>query len=287
MNMKPKSLMLACLIAFISNTARAQSSISYIRNQAVPVQVPTLIDTSVLPALGDHQVITIGEIHGSEQGPGFAYGLTKLLVDQGQKPIVAIEFPVQDQDAINEYLLTGNEEVLKTRTFFAAEIKDGRTSIAMALLLNRLRSLGVQVFCFDPGTNLPGQERDEGMARNISAALFANPNSRLIVLTGNIHSSVSVGTPFDPSYRPMGFELGKIIGADKIRSLNIRYYDGGVWACIGQASDCRVHTWKGIPTNFSEATKFQHYFLIEQEIFEGHHGTLFVRTLTPSSPYVP
>lgn len=124
----------------------------------------------------------------------------------------------------------------------------------------RLRSLGIQVLCFDPATNVTSQERDEGMTRNIAASLTANPKSRLIVLNVNIHSRVAVGTPFDPSYRPMGFEFGKMIGAAKIISLNIRYYNGGVWSCLGEAIDCRFHTWDAIPTNDSAANEFQYYF---------------------------
>ena len=76
----------------------------------------------------------------------------------------------------------------------------------MVDLLKKLSKLpSTTVLCMDPMTtnqSMTGQERDTAMASFINSKVGDYDNT--LVLSGNVHSAVVVGTPWDKNFRPMG-----------------------------------------------------------------------------------
>src|SRR5665213_408130 len=118
--------------------------------------------------------------------------------------------PSAEQGAIDRYLASGDDSILRSSAFFKSELKDGRSSEALVKLLSQLRTeKKAAVCCFDPFLAMTPQERDTAMAQSLHQCARKFPNSKLVVLSGNVHASVVEGTSWDPTYRPAAFEIGK------------------------------------------------------------------------------
>ncbi len=277
-----RALVLLCLV---SNAWGAQPSADYVRRHAR--SVPAAIST-----LARYKVISVGEIHGTRQGPAFVLEVLRLLRRTGKSVLLGLEIPASEQNSVDSYLRTGRLSFLRKSEFFRREYQDGRSSRAMYELLRGVRSLPkVKVFGFDAVNVTSGQDRDEKMARNLAAAYRAAKPDVLVFLAGNIHASISVGTPFDSSYRPMGYQmLGEpdgIFAEKDFLPIKIRSRLGDAWVCFtASASECGTHPMKFGPSVYSEALPWNRYFLPEVNLFEGYRATYFVRSLSASPPLV-
>lgn len=93
----------------------------------------------------------------------------------------------------------------------------------------RHRHATVQLFAFDR----PGPERDRNMAAVVTRHIAAE--SVLIVLTGNVHSRIRNGTPWDPNFETMG----AFIKAQHNETISVQFgmQEGTAWVC---APECGV-----------------------------------------------
>jgi len=161
----------------------------------------------------------------------------------------------------------------------------------VGLLKGLAKSPNTAVFCMDPMTGMntmSGQERDTGMASFINTKRVGF--DRTLVLSGNVHSSMVIGTPWDQNYRPMGYEL-KTIATDlkegDIFNILVRYEKVGSWNCQGADADsCSARNGKPVPSDYSNALKWSHYFMLEDSIMNGHQGSIFLRSTGVSFPFV-
>jgi hypothetical protein len=232
--------------------------------------------------IAEARVLWLGEMHGTKEAPMLFLGLVRLIARHDQPPVVALEIPFGDQAAINDFMKTGDESILKSRTFFKwkLEFRDGRTSQAMAKLLQTLRTEKiVKIVCFDPEPAVKSaQERDEQMAVRLAKCAEENPHAKLVVLSGGVHSSVTEGTPSDQAYRPAGFELSKLLGP--VATFELRYERGTIWAIMDSdvGSEHEISGWK-----WSGTTPY--YVSLAATPARGHRGIIFSRKLTASPPW--
>jgi len=275
-----KTLVLLCLV---SEAWAAVPSADYIRHHA----------RASLPSLSRYQVISVGEIHGTEQGPALALEILRSLHRAGKRVLLGLEIPTTEQRALDSYLRTGRVSFLRKAEFFRRAYQDGRSSRAMFALLRAVRSLsGVKVAGFDALNVTSGQDRDEKMAGNLASAYRAHRPDALVFLAGNIHAAVSVGNPFDAAYRPMAYEMlhrpDGLFSARDFLSIKIRNETGEAWVCLSSAaSECGPHPMKFGSSVYADALSWPRYFLPEAGLFEGYGATYFVRKLTASAPLVP
>jgi hypothetical protein len=128
----------------------------------------------------------------------------------------------------------------------------------------------------------------------LNDAVKDSPNRVGIALTGNIHSRSTLGTPFDPNYRPAAYEALNAPNAPmKSRDLLpvvMRYLGGEAWVCTTEgeppAAVCGVHQFAEFHSTYTDAVSFDSYFLRDQANFDGHDATIFFKTLTASKPLV-
>ena len=191
------------------------------------------------------EVVMVGEIHGTEQAPRFVGDLACTLARRGLDVTVALELPLELSDRLKR-LGSANDRTADSpdwQAVFGGTWQDGRRSTAIAGLVERVADMrragmNVELASYAPDS-APAQARDDGMARAI-AALSASRRS-VIVLSGNLHNRLRVGTAISPNYRPAAFTLAGLIEAKRIVSIDMGYEAGTAWICTGPTpTDCGV-----------------------------------------------
>lgn len=87
---------------------------------------------------------------------------------------------------------------------------------------------------------------DSAMAETLAAAIANDRSGVFIVLTGNIHSQIVIGTAANGAYRPMGYLLRSIVAPRRVLGLNVTYDSGTAWICTGASPDtCGARALRG------------------------------------------
>jgi len=203
------------------------------------------------PFLEPGSILLLGDIHGTAESPAFASRAACLAHKAGHAVTVALEIPIQEEPLITAYLSSpGGEKdraAVLAGPFWTDKFQDGRRSLAMLGLLEDLRILRRQgspvrlllLDAFPPSADDP--TRDRLMARNLKAAVDAHPQDVVLVMTGNLHSRVTLGSPWDPKYEPMGYHLTQAEPKRKITALDVSRSGGTAWTCMTPDSEsCKV-----------------------------------------------
>ena len=282
-------------VAYSGTCTPAETNIERIRSLAIPFNLkkPFAKDFfGIADFFKMKKVILVGEMHGTETTPELFGNIVSAVAEEKAKTLAVLEINQSSQASIDEFVKTGDESTLRKDPFFSREYQDGRSSKAMVALLNKLRKLpGVTVLCMDPMDGIQtmtGQERDTGMARFINTKRTGYDYT--VVLSGNVHSSTAIGTPWDKTYRPMAYELKTMaldLETDQLLNVLIRYGKVDSWNCQGaEASSCTARYGKLVQTDYSEAVKFPSYLVWENQPVDGHTVSIFIRNATISFPFV-
>lgn len=234
-------------------------------------------------------VVLFGEVHGTREIPGFV-GDALCQAGAGGPMHLAIEVPRTEQPRINAYLASSgrpeDRAALLTGPFWNREFQDGRSSAAMAELIERARGLRaagrpLYVLAFDVAPDAKGSERDAEMAKQVLAAHSAAPTERFLVLAGNVHTKIVRGAPWDAAYEPMGLHLVKA-GLDVV-SLDAGFTTGTAWVCFSsKAAECGGKKMRGgdaLPARTIERLETP-----SPEGFHGHYGVGAVNASPPAHP---
>jgi len=191
-----------------------------------------------------HRVLLVGEVHGTTETPARVAELAAAMASEERPLIVGVEIWRTEQERIDRFLASAgtaeDRQQLLDSPFWQRSYQDGRSSVAMADLLQSLRALAlkapVRVLAFDldpkdkPGTDA---ERDAQMAEALRTVLNQQPEVRALVLAGNFHTRIQEGAPWDPDHRFMGFLLSEF----RPYSIEIMGVSGSSWTCTGRTTD--------------------------------------------------
>ncbi len=196
----------------------------------------------LLEAAGGHRVLLVGEIHGTAEVPALVADLADALAAEAPL-VVGLELPRDEQKRIDAFLDsagTGDDRVaLLAGKFWTRDYQDGRSSLAMLELLERLRQLRlrtqIEVLALDQvgAAVADGDARDRAMAEGLSAALEAQPEARALVLAGNFHTRLQKGAPWDQSHEFLGYRLSRF----EPYAIEIMGVAGSAWICTGPETD--------------------------------------------------
>lgn len=252
--------------------------------QPIAIENSAHIPAPIVNVLRDCRVVCVGELHGSKEIPEFVGNLASQLSDDGADLIVGLELSSDNQEFIDGYMKTGDEEILKSMPIFNYTVQDGRGSVAMVDLLKRLRKMpGVRVVAFDPFSAKSPQDRDNRMAEYLAAQLHSTPNKRLLVLCGNVHAANCIGMSFDHTFCPMSNRLAQLRPGDRIYTIIAKFQDGITWSLTPtNKGEPVVHTRK--PCSI-ECRAANCYFLPYKHATHGYNAELYIRTLNISEPY--
>ncbi|MDI1325471.1 MAG: hypothetical protein PSV23_01605 [Brevundimonas sp.] len=189
--------------------------------------------------------VIVGEIHGAAETPAAFAQLVCAAAEQG--PVtVALELPVEMQPRLDAFLAAPDDttaaEALRDTIFHNATMADGRTSLAMLEMMQSIRRLkaggaDVAFRAFQPSSPRPAafdqNYYELDMAVELSRAATERPESRVLVLVGNIHASKTRFDRFD--LMPAAAHLPP----RETITLNVAQQGGQSWSC--QADGCRAH----------------------------------------------
>ena len=251
----------------------------YLRAENAPVAMDQLLEKAV-----GHRLLLVGEIHGTAEVPTLIGEMAAHMAAGEHALLVGLEIPRDEQKRIDAFLDsagTGDDRAkLLQGKFWTRDYQDGRSSVAMADLLERLRQLRlkqhVDVLALDlvPGAVTDGDARDRGMAERLTDALDAKPEARSLVLAGNFHTRVQKGAPWDENHGFLGYRLRQF----DPYAVEIMGIGGSVWICTGADTEsCKA---RDIPASEREAG-----INLDDEVNErGHHGLWLLAQTTASTP---
>lgn len=191
----------------------------------------------------DVRFILIGEMHGTNEGPGIFGDLVCAAGSTSRPIIVGIEHSHEEQGAIDAFMAPSNHEESRRALLLKQDWKalDGRSSRAMLLLLETLRALKlngriaeVVAFSDHARTGEPAEKGEERMASPLIAAARHQPRALVIALSGSVHASKRSFTELG-SYSTMAMFLP----SHETLSLYIADQGGEAWNC--QDNECKPH----------------------------------------------
>jgi hypothetical protein len=234
-------------------------------------------------------VVLLGEMHGTAESPAFVADTVCLASRSGRAVTVGLEMPVEEEPRVLTYLASqgsaANRDALLKGAFWQDPFQDGRRSQAMLSLLEDLRRFAHQgaplrVALLDLAVPLPGQERDRAMEKRLEATVVERPKDLFLVLTGNIHTRLARGVPWDADYEPMGFILSQHRPDLSLVALDVGYTGGTAWYCESQEpASCMPR-----PVRGSAAVKERGVILRGAIGKDGYNGVYRVGDLTASPP---
>lgn len=237
----------------------------------------------------ESRLVILGEPHGTREIPAAVGEIVCQLARRRVPLVVGIEHPETDQKRIDQFVASSGTEhdrdALLASPFWRREDQDGRSSVAILALIDRIRSLrassvDVRILAFDVARERfadPAVDRDAEMAKTILATHASASASTVIVLSGNFHAMTS---PLENGFRPMGAYLRQTVPA--LTSLNVESSGGTGWMCTSAPKGCGIRDVGGIDRGASPFVE-----LVGAKSDEGFDGVLYVGRVSPSSPPVP
>jgi erythromycin esterase-like protein len=228
----------------------ARAAVVATQPAAAPTHEPSASEL-VLRAIGDHRVVLLGEMHGTQEAPALAGELVSHYAAAHGPVLLGLEIDRSEQAAVDRFL--GSDGDARARRALLAGEQwlapfDGRDSEAMFELIDRVRQLrasgaNVRVVDFDD-RDTDMDRRNRHMADALRTAVARNPDAMLLVLTGNVHAMTRKppwemygddGKRIEP---PM--TAGRYLSALDPLSIDIYAASGEFWACMG--GQCKPQT---------------------------------------------
>ena len=245
------------------------------------------------PLLERAEVVLVGEIHGTEESPAFVAALACRALAGGRPVTVGFEIAASEEERFAAYLDSDGGEAAREAVLAGppwqatGRAQYGATSEAMLGLLESLRRLraeghAIGFALFNRSGAGGGQNRDRMMAETLGGHARRSAGGLLIALTGNIHSRLTPGTPWDPEYEPMGLVLQRADPELRVIALDVAHAGGTAWMCT--PDECGAQRLRARAGSDGEPFAIA---LNEELQPGGHHGTYYVGEVHASPPAVP
>jgi hypothetical protein len=182
----------------------------------------------------DLRWLIVGEQHGTAESAVAFADLACLASATGRKIVIALEYPADDQARLDRFLAsdgtTAARDALLSAPAWRSKMQDGRFSIAMFELIDRLRRMRAAgliegVVGFQPADTADAATYEQRMADLIQRA---GADQLVLALVGNVHARTTIWTRSEPNYMPMA---GLLPPAGRL-TLNIVGNGGAQWACF-------------------------------------------------------
>ena len=189
--------------------------------------------------------VFVGETHGTSEAPA-AFAELVCARSAARPVIVALEMPVGMQPDLDAWFASdggsGAREILLAHDYWGLGHADGRSSMAILELLQRLHGLRASGRDLTVRAYQPGERRPAGfdqsyyeldMARLLIDAAALRPEATVLALGGSLHAMKTAS----PRHGFL-FAAGHLNPAH-VRSLVVAGQGGSVWACFGPTrADC-------------------------------------------------
>ena len=185
--------------------------------------------------------VVVGEMHGTAETPAAFADMVCAARDKGSVT-VALEFSESMQPMLDAFMAAETEQA--ARAILAAYPHgpfvhhDGRGSVAILDMLLRLRAMkretpGLKVVAFAPDSprvrGFSQSYYDLDMGHRLATAARKAPDSRMLVLVGNIHAQKKMIESFNLTPAVMHLPSAEVV------SLYVVPQGGTAWNCGGEA----------------------------------------------------
>jgi hypothetical protein len=270
-------LLAASLFLPVAQTASAQATAG---------SAAACLPADAVPgAVLDAPLLVLGEVHGTREVPAFVAGYLCAAVAQQRKLTLAIEFPTSEQGAIDAFMASSGTpqdgERLTGTAFWRRAMQDGRTSIDMLRLLDRVRAAraggaDIRVLAIDGG--VPPMPRDAFMAAQLRTALREGAGRQVVALIGGLHAVRNKGSRFNPDYESAVY----LLADQHPLALTVGTAGGTAWVCQSPSpASCQATAWDINRAATAPATPFS--LTPPSPQFD---GVFFVGATTASPPAV-
>lgn len=191
------------------------------------------------PAVGDADAlfgrgasVVIGELHGTRELPA-AIGALACSAAKTHAVVVGLEIWRTEQARLDAYLASDGGPAARRELlaggFWTRDVQDGRSSEAMAALIESLRTwraagARIRLVAFDVASATGQAARERAMADALIDARTANRDAALLVLVGNLHARLAGG-----AITWMAQYLSRAIPA--LATFDAAYASGSAWVC--------------------------------------------------------
>jgi hypothetical protein len=238
--------------------------------------------------------LLVGEQLGSREAPAMVGNLACQMASGGHPVLLGLGLPRDEQGLVDAYVRSAgtraDQDALLAGNFWRQVPRDGRSSRALVLLLDRARrwrasGLKVDVVAYDaPGTH--HNAREDAVARLLLARHRAAPDALLVVLGGNDHVRVKSGASWFSRFEPVGLRLAR--AGVPLKSVDMAFRRGTRWACSVHVQrdvpECRVFIAAPSEASYSPEDRKPGLELFAQRSSEGFDGLLHVGPLSASLP---
>ncbi len=288
---RPKTCALAAFLLTAGCASRSGVVASLAVTPASPESLVCREIEGLAPLLAPGAGVLFGEIHGTVESPAFVTNAACLALRADLPVTVALEVPREEQPRVDAFLasagLDADRTALLDSSFWQDVYQDGRRSQAMLSLLDEVRRLRrgghpVHVKLIDRlEERTEPMKRDRWMGEALVQAFEETPGGVVLSLTGNVHSRISRGTPWNADFETAGFVLVTARPDLRVTSLDVDYAGGTAWTCTSaEASSCQVRTLRGKGDTQGGRV------VLHPEVTNGHSGVYQVGSLSASPPAV-
>lgn len=192
------------------------------------------------PLINSGAMLLFGEFHGTNEAPRFVTDVACRAALAGHRVQLGLEISISQQQAIDEFMISEAPHEQRKHLLdghFDVEFFDGRESVAMLELFERIRQLRrehlkIEVFGFSWGKgqspSLPG---DQDMFENVDARYrSAQPSDIFIILGGGAHTRRHEDS--------LGGALAR--AGYSLISLGLTHAGGTFWGCSGGCGEHRT-----------------------------------------------
>ncbi len=239
--------------------------------------------------------ILVGEQLGTREVPAAVGNMACELAQVGRTVLLGVAMPRTEQEAGDAFVRSEGQyddlEALLAGSFWRQVPRDGRSSRALVVLLERVRrwragGLDIQPIAYDaPDTK--GNTREEAMAELLLKHRRERPQATLLVLGGNYHVRSQDGAPWSRFFEPLGYRL--VRKGLPLYSLDTAFARGQRWACAVNRlmePECRVYATSPSDESYSPPGRAPSVQLFDELSEAGFHGVLHVGALHASIPAV-
>ncbi len=211
------------------------------------------IDAGPFATLEPGSVMLLADPTGTEQAPSTLAKLVCSALATGRQVTVALPVSASEQKRINTYVDSEGTEAdrvaLLVGGFWNRDWQDGRSSLAMANLIEALRArrrAGQHVAVLAVDAELNGNPRNAFVSARLLEHHRENPQRVIIALLSNTQASLRAGTPWNMQLLPVGYRLSAAGVA--VKSYDVGFESGSQWVCrLFAQGRLRCGTWNVTP----------------------------------------
>ena len=238
--------------------------------------------------LGAGHLLLLPDLEGSQQTPQVIERAVCAALLLGREVTVALDIDSSEQARINTFLsskgTTADRKVLTDGKFWQRIWQDGRSSLAMSELLERLRAWrhegrAVTVLAMD--LPVPGNPRAARMFSRLVAHHAASPRSVIIAYTSNTLGRLTLSDDL-PTFQPLGYRL-RAAGL-QVSAWDVSFNTGTRWTCHLFTRDLlHCGTWPASPGDASD-NDVRHSTTLFSRHPGLHSGSVCVGEVSASPP---